>query len=63
MRYFDGVLRERQYVAGDAFSMADITVLEGLVFAGFAKIAVPEDCTALIAWRARVEARPSVKAA
>ena len=63
MRYFDGVLRERPYVAGELFSMADITVLEGLVFAGFAKIAVPEDCTALTAWRARVEARPSVKAA
>lgn len=63
MRYFDGVLRERPFVAGDSFSMADITVLEGLVFAGFAKIDVPEDCTALNAWRQRVQERPSVKAA
>ena len=63
MRYFDGVLRDRPYVAGDAFSMADITVLGGLVFAGFAQIDVPEDCTALTAWRARVNERPSVKAA
>lgn len=63
MRYFDKVLRERPHVAGDAFSMADITVLGGLVFAGFAQIDVPEDCTALAAWQARVNERPSVKAA
>ncbi|MBO9559348.1 MAG: glutathione S-transferase [Caulobacter sp.] len=61
MRYFDKVLRDQPYVAGEAFSMADITVLEGLVFAGFAKLAVPEDCTALIAWNARLQERPSVK--
>lgn len=62
MRYFDQVLRDRPYVAGDQFSMADITVLGGLVFAGFARLDVPEDCTALTAWRARVSERPSVKA-
>lgn len=62
MRYFDQVLRDQPYVAGQDFSMADITVLEGLVFAGFAKIPVPDDCVALTAWRARVEERPSVKA-
>ena len=61
MRYFDRVLRDQPYVAGEAFSMADITVLEGLVFAGFAQLAVPEDCTALIAWNARLQERPSVK--
>lgn len=63
MRYFDKILRDQPYVAGDQFSMADITVLGGLVFAGFAKIDVPDDCTALAAWRARVSERPSVKAA
>jgi glutathione S-transferase len=61
MRYFDKVLRGQPYVAGEAFSMADITVLEGLVFAGYAQLAVPEDCTALIAWNARLQDRPSVK--
>jgi glutathione S-transferase len=61
MRYFDKVLRDQPYVAGEAFSMADITVLEGLVFAGYAQLAVPEDCTALIAWNARLQDRPSVK--
>ena len=61
MRYFDKVLRDQPYVAGEAFSMADITVLESLMFAGFAQLAVPEDCTALIAWNTRLRERPSVK--
>ncbi|MGY2199344.1 glutathione S-transferase family protein [Pseudomonas gingeri] len=61
MRYFDQVLQTRPYVAGDQFSMADITVWAGLVFAGFAQIAIPEECTALAAWNARVSERPSVK--
>jgi glutathione S-transferase len=61
MKYFDQVLRSQPYVAGDCFSMADITVYAGLVFAGFASIAIPEECTALAAWQAKVHERPSVK--
>jgi glutathione S-transferase len=61
MKYFDQVLRTQPYIAGEAFSMADITVLAGLVFAGFASIAIPEECTALTAWQAKVQDRPSVK--
>lgn len=61
MKYFDQVLRTQPYIAGDAFSMADITVLAGLIFAGFASIAIPEECTALTAWQAKVQQRPSVK--
>ncbi len=61
MKYFDEVLRDQAYVAGEQFSMADITIYAGLIFAGFASIAVPEDCTALAAWQARVAQRPSVK--
>jgi glutathione S-transferase len=60
MRYFDGVLSGQPYVAGDAFSMADITVWAGLLFAQFAKIDVPEECTALRAWKTKVDARASV---
>jgi glutathione S-transferase len=61
MKYFDQVLRSQPYVAGEAFSMADITVYAGLVFAGFASVDIPEECTALVAWQARVQERPSVK--
>lgn len=61
MRYFDSVLQQRPYVAGDTFSMADTTVLGGLLFAGFANIDVPPECTALLAWKERMYERPSVK--
>jgi glutathione S-transferase len=61
MKYFDKVLSTRPYVAGEQFSMADITVLAGLIFAGFASIPIPEECTALSAWRTSVQQRPSVK--
>ncbi|CAM2154879.1 glutathione S-transferase [Pararobbsia alpina] len=60
MRYFDSVLSTQPYVAGDAFSMADITVWAGLLFANFAKIDVPAECSALRAWKERVDARASV---
>jgi glutathione S-transferase len=63
MRYLDGVLATRPYVAGDSFSVADITALAGLAFAGFAAIDIPDDCGALKAWHARVAQRPSVAAA
>ena len=61
MKYFDLVLKTQPYVAGDQFSMADITVWAGLIFAGFAQIAIPDECTALMAWNAKINERPSVK--
>ncbi|TSD83184.1 glutathione S-transferase [Mycobacterium sp. KBS0706] len=61
MTYFDTVLQSHPFVAGDAFSMADITVFAGLMFADAAGIAMPEDHSALRAWRARVAELPSVK--
>src|SRR5690606_28708003 len=61
MKYFDEVLKTSPYVAGDQFSMADITVWAGLVCAGFAQIAIPSECAALLAWNAKVRDRPSVK--
>lgn len=61
MRYFDGVLGASPYVAGERFSMADITLLAGLWFAGAAGLAIPDDLAALKAWQARVEELPAVK--
>jgi glutathione S-transferase len=61
MHYFNGVLERQPYVAGDSFSMADITVIGGLIFAGLVSLPVPEECGALREWYARMEARPSVK--
>jgi len=61
MSYFEDVLKSRPFVAGETFSMADITVFASLNFADAAGIALPEDCTSLAAWRTRVSALPSVK--
>ncbi len=61
MRYLDGVLAKQPYLAGQNFSMADITAFAGLGFADFAKIDIPAECSNLKAWRARVAERPSVK--
>ena len=60
MHYFDSVLKENSFVAGEAFSMADITVIAGLIFAAFVKLPVPAECKALQAWYARMQERPSV---
>ncbi len=61
MKYSDGVLKSRTFVAGDTFSMADITVFASLNFAEAAGLAIPEECTALVAWRSKVAELPSVK--
>ncbi len=62
MRYFDSVLEQSDYVAGDDFSMADITLFAGLGFADFSKIEIPADLVNLAAWRQRVASRPSIAA-
>lgn len=61
MGYFDSILRNQPFIAGEFFSMADITVIGGLIFAGLVKLPVPAECEALQAWYGRMEARPSVK--
>jgi len=61
MHYFDAVLKRQPFVAGEAFSMADITVIAGLIFAGLVKLPVPAECVAIQAWYARMLERPSVK--
>jgi glutathione S-transferase len=61
MRYFDTVLQDTPFVAGPVFSMADITVFAGLMFADAAGLVIPADLTALLAWRKVVAELPSVK--
>jgi glutathione S-transferase len=61
MHYFDGILRDQPFVVGDRFSMADIAVIGGLIFAGLVELPLPDGCDALQAWYATMEERPSVK--
>ncbi|MFB4391239.1 MULTISPECIES: glutathione S-transferase [unclassified Pseudomonas] len=62
MRYFDTLLKHQPFVAGDKFSMADIAVLGGMIFASLVKLPVPEELVALREWHAKVQQRPSVQA-
>ena len=62
MTYLDEVLADNEYLAGDRFSMADITAFAGLAFADFAKVDIPENLSNLRAWRTKVAARPSIAA-
>ncbi|RXJ74134.1 glutathione S-transferase [Veronia nyctiphanis] len=59
--YFDRLLANSEYVAGDSFSMADITLFYGLAFADFAKVEISAELTNLIDWREKVGQRPSLK--
>lgn len=61
LSYFNGVLAATPFVAGEQFSMSDITLFVGLLFADLAGIPMPERYTALAAWRVKVSDRPSVK--
>ncbi len=61
MHYFDGIVRRQPYVAVDSFSMADIAVIGGLIFAGLVELPIPDACDALRDWYARMQQRPSVR--
>lgn len=57
---FDARLKSERFVAGDAYSVADITTLATVDFAANAlKMPVPEDHLALRRWYDEVKARPS----
>lgn len=63
MGYFNGLLERQPFVAVDRFSMADIALLGGLIFAELVELPVPDECSALRTWYARIqEERPSVRA-
>ena len=61
-RWLDGVLARQPYVAGERFTIADITAFCGLEFArGMIKFKPGDEGLAhLQAWRHRIAARPSV---
>lgn len=59
--YFNSVLEHSLFLAGERFSMADITLYAGLDFAEGAGLAVAEKLAALACWRETVSALPAVK--
>ena len=63
MAWMNDLLADQDYLAGDQFTIADITAMAGFDFAGFAQIDMPAEFTQFATWRDRVVARPSVKIA
>jgi glutathione S-transferase len=58
----DRVLATQPYIAGDRFTVADITALAGLAFGSFCQITIPETATHLKTWHDRIQQRPSFSA-
>ncbi len=59
LEWMNGVLEDRDYFAGDAFTIADITAMAGCALLDFLKLEIPAGYKNMHAWHARVFARPS----
>jgi len=62
LEWFDGELGKRQYLAGDRFTIADITLLCAVDFGRIVDIRLGDKHANLKRWHAEVSARPSSKA-
>jgi glutathione S-transferase len=62
LQFLDGELKNRSYIAGNDFTVADITALTAVDFMKVPKLNVPEDLTHLRRWHEQVSGRPSAAA-
>ncbi|MEE2777526.1 MAG: glutathione S-transferase family protein [Acidobacteriota bacterium] len=62
MEWLDSVLSDREYIAGDNYTIADITALIGIDFGRVARIGIGDDQANLKRWHEAVSSRPSAKA-
>lgn len=62
MALLDERLANSQFIAGEKFSIADITLLIAVDFLKPAKISMPEELTNLRRWHEAISSRPSAKA-
>jgi glutathione S-transferase len=62
MAIVDEALHDRPFIAGDRFTVADITGLVALDFSRSARIAIPAELVHLNRWRETLKARPSAAA-
>lgn len=58
----DARLADREFVAGDRYTIADITTQVTVDFAKWIKLEIPESCLNIRRWHASVLARPSATA-
>ncbi len=61
-RKFNAQLRDKPFVAGERFTVADATTLAVVDFAALGDESMPEDCPSLRRWHAEVSKRPSARA-
>lgn len=62
LKLLDGELAGREFIAGDTYSIADITGLIAIDFMKPARIQLPEDLTNVRRWYEAVSSRPSAGA-
>jgi glutathione S-transferase len=62
LAFLDGELKNRSFIAGDRYTVADITGLVAVDFMKPAKLVVPQELAHLRRWHADVTARPSAAA-
>ena len=58
----DGQLADNRFVAGDAFSIADITAYVAIEFSKRIEIEIPDNCKNVARWYAEMSERPSASA-
>jgi len=62
LEWIDSELADRPFVAGERFTIADITLLVGIDFGRVSKISIQPDQKHLSRWYEAVSSRPSAKA-
>jgi len=62
LKFFDGQLTNRPFIAGDAFTVADITALCAIDFMRVLKLSLDEKHPYLSRWHAEVSSRASARA-
>jgi glutathione S-transferase len=62
LAWLDQELGAHRFIAGDQFSIADISAVVAIDFGRVSKISIKPDQTNLTRWHAEVSARPSAKA-
>jgi glutathione S-transferase len=62
LAWLDGVLAEREFVAGDRYTIADITAQVAIDFARVVKLRIDPAHKQLVRWHEAVSARPSAAA-
>jgi glutathione S-transferase len=62
LHWLNDEIKDREFLASEHYSMADIVALTTVDFATFIGIGTPPELTQLNAWHARVSARPSAAA-